>query len=103
MPHESGPAPRIRDASRHGVGERDVAFGELADRFRGPIHLLCYRLIGSFEEAIQLTYDTFLTGWRLRGSAADRKDWLMAIAVRACVDHVRRRRRPHAQSTPHQT
>lgn len=106
MPRESGPGAHVEGTSRRGAtastGSAPDTFAELVDRFRSPIHLLCYRLIGSFEEAIQLTYDTFLTGWRLRGpEASNRKDWLMAMAVRACVDHVRRHRPPPAQQESH--
>lgn len=95
MPREIGPAAYFWGVPRRVERARRETFAEFADRFRGPIHLLCYRLTGSFDDAIRLTYDIFLTAWRLRHSApADVRGWLTAMAVRASVEYARRRRRP---------
>ena len=93
MPRDTGSAARFWGMPRRAEGARHLSFAELADHFRGSVHLLCYRLTGSFEDAVRLTYDTFLTAWRLRYSApADMQGWLMAMAVRGCIEHARRRR-----------
>lgn len=93
MPRQTGLASHYWGIPRRAGDQRRETFAELVDRYRGRIHLLCYRLTGSFEDAIRLSYDTFLTGWRLRHSApADLDGWLTAMAVRACVEHTRRHR-----------
>lgn len=71
---------------------RSVA--ELHRRFAGRIYLLALRLTGSPVDAEEVTQDTFVRAWRslpgFRG-ASSLATWLHAIAVRAAVDHARRR------------
>ena len=55
---------------------------------------LCYRMVGNYFEAQDLTQETFLSAW----SALDRFDgqhekaWLCRIAANKCTDFLRRRR-----------
>ncbi len=56
----------------------------------------CYRMLGSFAEAEDLTQETLLKAWRAkesyRGDATVQR-WLYAIATNACIDALERRRR----------
>jgi RNA polymerase sigma-70 factor (TIGR02960 family) len=73
----------------------EVAFSALAERHRRELHVHCYRMLGSFEEAEDLVQETFLRAWRHppadRGSAL--RAWLYRIATNACLDALRRRKR----------
>ena len=64
-------------------------FAELAERHRREIHVHCYRMLGSFEEAEDLAQETFLRAWRRRADL-ERDEylraWLYKIATNACLD-----------------
>lgn len=101
MPRQPGFASHFWGVPRRSQPESRETFAEIVDRYRGPIHLLSYRMTGSFEDAIQLGYDTLLTGWRLRHSAPNDVDgWLTAMAVRAGVEHARRHRPSSSAERP---
>ena len=68
-------------------------FSALAERHRRELHIHCYRMMGSFEEAEDLVQETLLRAWRRR--SALRRDehlraWLYKIATNACLDAIRR-------------
>ena len=67
-------------------------FAALADRHRRELHLHCYRMVGSFEEAEDLVQETLLRAWRRR-ETLERDEWLRAwlyrIATNACLDHIK--------------
>jgi RNA polymerase sigma-70 factor (ECF subfamily) len=70
-----------------------AAFAELAERHRRELHVHCYRMLGSFEEAEDLVQETFLRAWRNRESFAGGpgfRAWLYRIATNACLDALRR-------------
>ncbi|HEY6057060.1 MAG TPA: RNA polymerase subunit sigma-70 [Candidatus Limnocylindrales bacterium] len=78
----------------------DQEFGELIEGHRKDIVLLCYRFLGSLDEAEEAAQETALRAWRasgsFRGQAAVRT-WLHRIATRACLDQIRKTaRRPVA-------
>jgi RNA polymerase sigma-70 factor (ECF subfamily) len=70
-----------------------AAFAELVERYRRELHVHCYRMLGSFEEAEDLVQETFLRAWRNRerfeGGPGFRA-WLYRIATNACLDALRR-------------
>jgi DNA-directed RNA polymerase specialized sigma24 family protein len=69
------------------------AFALLVDRYRRALHLHCYRMLGSFEEAEDLVQETFLRAWRNRESfecGSSSRAWLYRIATNACLDSLRR-------------
>lgn len=67
-------------------------FAELAERHRHEIHVHCYRMLGSFEEAEDLVQETLLRAWRRRADL-EREEylraWLYKIATNACLDTVK--------------
>lgn len=83
-------------------GDGDVrAFSELFARYRRELRLHAYRIVGSHEEAEDLTQETFLNAWRMRRSFQGRssfRSWLYRIATNASLSALeqRRRRRPAA-------
>ena len=52
---------------------------------------LCYRLVGSYFEAQDLTQETFLSAWRAldRFDGQHEKAWICRIAVNKCTDFLR--------------
>lgn len=78
------------------------AFSRLTESYRREIHIHCYRMLGSFDEAEDLVQETLLRAWNGRCSFAHRstfRAWLYAIATNTCLDHLRRSRR---RALPHQ-
>jgi RNA polymerase sigma-70 factor (ECF subfamily) len=72
------------------------AFEILVRRHGGRVYNLCLRILGDPEEAADASQDTFVTALRkahtFRGDAAF-TTWLHRVAVNACYDSLRRKRR----------
>jgi RNA polymerase sigma-70 factor (ECF subfamily) len=71
----------------------ESAFAALTERYRRELHVHCYRMLASFDEAEDAVQETFLRAWRARdsfdGSALVRA-WLYKIATNVCLDAIRR-------------
>jgi RNA polymerase sigma-70 factor, ECF subfamily len=68
-------------------------FAALAERYRRQLHVHCYRMLGSFDDAEDLVQETLLRAWRGRASFAGRslfRTWLYRIATNACLNALER-------------
>jgi RNA polymerase sigma-70 factor (ECF subfamily) len=78
----------------------EQAFAELVERYRRELHIHCYRMLASFEEAEDALQETLLRAWRARerfdGSSLFRA-WLYRIASNVCRD-IRRQRARQART-----
>jgi RNA polymerase sigma-70 factor (TIGR02960 family) len=77
-------------------------FEESVQRHRRELHVHCYRMLASFDEAEDAVQETLLRAWRARegfdGSGQFRA-WLYRIATNVCLDVLRSRRSPSKMSS----
>jgi RNA polymerase sigma-70 factor (TIGR02960 family) len=80
-------------------GDRD-AFAELVEPFRAELHLLCYRMLGSLQDAEDTLQEVLLAAWLgLEGfeGRSSVRTWLHRIATNRCLNALRSSaRRPAA-------
>ncbi|HEX6419335.1 MAG TPA: RNA polymerase subunit sigma-70 [Acidimicrobiales bacterium] len=77
----------------------EAAFAAAAERHRRELHVHCYRMLGSFEEAEDVVQEALLRAWRRRDSFEGGelfRAWLYRIATNAALDALRRRARRQA-------
>ena len=77
------------------IAEDESGFAALAERHRRELHVHCYRMLASFDEAEDAVQETFLRAWRSRERFEGEhfRAWLYSIATNVCVDMIRRRSR----------
>ena len=74
----------------------DAEFTALLERHRRELHVHCYRMLASFDEAEDAVQEAFLNAWRARSATPaieNPRAWLYRIATNACLDAIRRANR----------
>ncbi|MGH3240626.1 MAG: RNA polymerase subunit sigma-70 [Spirillospora sp.] len=80
-------------AARAGEGR---AFGQLVEPHLRALHLHCYRMLGSFDDADEALQDVLLRAWRALGTFQRRaplRHWLIRIATNTCLKAIERKGR----------
>jgi RNA polymerase sigma-70 factor (ECF subfamily) len=86
------------DRARAGDGE---AFGKLTEPYRRELHVHCYRMLGSFQDAEDVLQDVLLAAWQGIGGYEGRSSirrWLYRIATNRCLNAIRSARRRPAKA-----
>jgi RNA polymerase sigma-70 factor (ECF subfamily) len=79
----------------------ESAFAELSRRYRRELHVHCYRMLASFEDAEDLVQETMLRAWQKRETYEGRglfKAWVYRIATNACLDFLAKHERQVTES-----
>ncbi|HMA50354.1 MAG TPA: RNA polymerase subunit sigma-70 [Magnetospirillaceae bacterium] len=83
--------------ARARAGE-ETAFRKLTEPHRRELHIHCYRMLGSLQDAEDILQETLLAAWRGLGAfegRASMRTWLYRIATNRCLNQLRSsRRRP---------
>ena len=70
----------------------EAEFTARAEQHRRELHVHCYRMLGSFEEAEDLVQETLLRAWRRKDDLEHEewfRAWLYKIATNACLDSIK--------------
>lgn len=84
------------NTTSHAGDSHVLDFAILYEKFRQPIHSYIYRLLGSQEDADDVTQEVFIRAHVAWNDLYDRENlspWLYRIATNLCVDLLRRRKR----------
>ncbi|TQS45066.1 RNA polymerase subunit sigma-70 [Cryptosporangium phraense] len=71
-----------------------ASFALLVERHRRELQVHCYRMLANYQDAQDLTQETFLRAWNKRESFEGRaalRTWLYRIATNACLDFLEKR------------
>jgi RNA polymerase sigma-70 factor (ECF subfamily) len=81
----------------------EEAFRELTEPLRRELHVHCYRILGSLQDAEDMLQETLLAAWRGLDQFEERasvRAWLYRIATNRCLNALRDSgRRPQAART----
>jgi RNA polymerase sigma-70 factor, ECF subfamily len=81
---------------REARGGDAAAYGELVRRYQDRVYTLIYGLIQNHDDALDLTQDVFVRAHRSLNQFREEAvfyTWLYRIALNACIDFNRRKRR----------
>ena len=72
-----------------------TGFEEATAQHRRELHVHCYRMLASYDEAEDAVQETFLRAWRSRATFDGEhvRAWLYKIATNVCLDSLRARSR----------
>lgn len=79
----------LLEAARSGDG---AAFAELVEPYRRQLHVHCYRMLGSFDDADDAVQETLLAAWRalaIYRARASLRTWLYRVATNTCLNLLR--------------
>src|SRR6266849_10193612 len=74
----------------------EASFTALTEPYRRQLHVHCYRMLGSFDDADDLVQETLMRAWKGRAQFEGRsmvRTWLYRIATNACLDFLERKSR----------
>jgi RNA polymerase sigma-70 factor (ECF subfamily) len=82
----------------------ESAFRALIEPYRRELHVHCYRMLGSIDDADDVLQETLLAAWRGLDTFAGHssvRTWLYRIATNRCLNMIRdSRRRPPLEPAP---
>ena len=79
------------------------AFRDLTDPFRRELHVHCYRILGSVQDAEDMVQESMLSAWRGLARFEERsslRSWLYRIATNRCLNAMRDDARRPAAAGP---
>jgi RNA polymerase sigma-70 factor (ECF subfamily) len=81
----------------------EAAFRELVEPHRRELHVHCYRILGSVQDAEDALQETLIAAWRGLAAFEERasiRTWLYRVATNRCLNALRSaRRRPRTEGT----
>ena len=95
LPAKAACPPDEASWARAAAAGDKSAFGRLVERHKTPVYGLCYRLLGSADEARDAAQETFVRAYLAMKDFDDGQPfsaWALRIARNHCIDLIRRRR-----------
>jgi RNA polymerase sigma-70 factor, ECF subfamily len=98
----SAAGKEAQELSQARLGDQG-AFERLVTPYRRELHVHCYRMLGSVQDAEDMVQETLMAAWRgLHGfeERSSLRTWLYRVATNACLGILRRARVPRAIPPP---